>query len=114
MKLNDLDKELIGLATELVKSNSDIYSNISMHVGCVIKAKSGKIYKPLLSAHRQKRVQIFLAHLRRKGGKGRQRRRSKVSAEKSNSYSRAAIRRIKRGRRQLRARFGKKRFSFHN
>ena len=45
MKLNDLDKELIGLATELVKSNSDIYSNISMHVGCVIKAKSGKIYK---------------------------------------------------------------------
>ena len=45
MKLNDLDKELIQLATELVKSNSDIYSNISMHVGCVIKAKSGKIYK---------------------------------------------------------------------
>ena len=45
MKLNDKDKELIGLATDLVKSNSDIYSNISMHVGCVIKAKSGKIYK---------------------------------------------------------------------
>ncbi|MFQ6723909.1 MAG: cytidine deaminase [Clostridia bacterium] len=45
MKLNDKDKELIQLATELVKSNSDIYSNISMHVGCVIKAKSGKIYK---------------------------------------------------------------------
>ena len=45
MKLNDKDKELIELATELVKSNSDIYSNISMHVGCVIKAKSGKIYK---------------------------------------------------------------------
>ena len=45
MKLNDNDKQLIQLATELVKSNSDIYSNISMHVGCVIKAKSGKIYK---------------------------------------------------------------------
>ena len=45
MKINDKDKELIQLATELVKSNSDIYSNISMHVGCVIKAKSGKIYK---------------------------------------------------------------------
>ena len=45
MKLNDKDKELIQLATELVKDNSDIYSNISMHVGCVIKAKSGKIYK---------------------------------------------------------------------
>ena len=45
MKLNNKDKELISLATELVKSNCDIYSNISMHVGCVIKAKSGKIYK---------------------------------------------------------------------
>lgn len=45
MKLNDNDKQLIQLATDLVKSNSDIYSNISMHVGCVIKAKSGKIYK---------------------------------------------------------------------
>ncbi len=45
MKLNNNDKELIQLATELVKSNSDIYSNISMHVGCVIKAKSGKLYK---------------------------------------------------------------------
>lgn len=45
MKLNDNDKQLIQLATELVKSNSDIYSNISMHVGCVIKAKSDKIYK---------------------------------------------------------------------
>jgi cytidine deaminase len=45
VKLNNNDKELINLATELVKTNSDIYSNISMHVGCVIKAKSGKIYK---------------------------------------------------------------------
>ena len=45
MKLNNDDKELIQLATDLVKSNCDIYSNISMHVGCVIKSKSGKIYK---------------------------------------------------------------------
>ncbi len=45
MRLNDKDKELIQLATELVNKNSDIYSNISMHVGCVIKAKSGNIYK---------------------------------------------------------------------
>lgn len=45
MKLNDLDKELINLATDVVKSNSDMYSNLAMHVGCVIKAKSGKIYK---------------------------------------------------------------------
>ena len=45
MKLNNDDKQLIDLATEVVKSNSDMYSNISMHVGCVVKAKSGKIYK---------------------------------------------------------------------
>lgn len=45
MKLNNNDKELIQMATELVKTNCDIYSNISMHVGCVIKAKSGNIYK---------------------------------------------------------------------
>lgn len=45
MKLNDMDKELIALATEVVNANSDMYSNPAMHVGCVIKAKSGKIYK---------------------------------------------------------------------
>lgn len=45
MKLNDKDKELISLATEVVKANSNMYADISMHVGCVIKAKSGKIYK---------------------------------------------------------------------
>ena len=45
MKLNNKDKELIEMAMELVKSNCDIYSNMSMHVGCVIKSKSGKIYK---------------------------------------------------------------------
>lgn len=45
MKLNCEDNQLINLATDLVKANSDIYKNIAMHVGCVIKAKSGKIYK---------------------------------------------------------------------
>ena len=33
------------MATEVAKSNSDRYTDISMHTGCVIKAKSGKIYK---------------------------------------------------------------------
>lgn len=45
VKLNKEDKELITLATELAKSNSDLYLNPAMHVGCVIKAKSGNIYK---------------------------------------------------------------------
>ena len=45
MKLNDKDKELIKMATEVAESNSDRYSDKSMHTGCVIKAKSGKIYK---------------------------------------------------------------------
>jgi len=45
VKLNDSDKELIKLATDVVKANDDMYSNLAMHVGCVIKAKSGKIYK---------------------------------------------------------------------
>ena len=45
MKLNDKDRELVSLAAEVAKSNSDRYTDISMHTGCVIKAKSGKIYK---------------------------------------------------------------------
>lgn len=45
MKLTKEDNKLIAMATEVVKQNSDIYSNPAMHVGCVIKAKSGKIYK---------------------------------------------------------------------
>ena len=45
MKLTKQDKELIEIATELVKANCDIYTNLSMHVGCVGKSKSGKIYK---------------------------------------------------------------------
>lgn len=45
MKLNDKDKELITMATEVAISNSDRYTDKSMHTGCVIKTKSGKIYK---------------------------------------------------------------------
>lgn len=45
MKLNSQDKELIEIATQVVKSNCDIYSNLGMHVGCALRAKSGKIYK---------------------------------------------------------------------
>ena len=45
VKLTNEDKELISLATDVAKSNSDRYMDISMHTGCVIKAKSGKIYK---------------------------------------------------------------------
>lgn len=45
MKLNKQDKELIEIATEVVKSNCDIYTNLGMHVGCALRAKSGKIYK---------------------------------------------------------------------
>ena len=45
MKLNEKDKELIEMASELVKQNCDIYTNLGMHVGCILKAKSGKIYK---------------------------------------------------------------------
>ena len=45
MKLNNLDKELIEAATKVAKDNSDRYSDLSMHTGCVVKAKSGKIYK---------------------------------------------------------------------
>ena len=45
MRLSNVDKQLIALASEVAKSNSDRYTDISMHTGCVIKAKSGKIYK---------------------------------------------------------------------
>lgn len=45
MKITKSDNELIELATQVVKSNNDIYDNPAMHVGCVLKAKSGKVYK---------------------------------------------------------------------
>ena len=45
MKLTKLDNELIDMASQVAKSNSDRYTDISMHTACVIKAKSGNIYK---------------------------------------------------------------------
>ena len=45
MKLTNLDKELIEMATRVAKDNSDRYTDLSMHTGCVVKASSGKIYK---------------------------------------------------------------------
>lgn len=45
MRLSNLDKELIEMATKVAKDNSDRYSDLSMHTGCIVKAKSGKIYK---------------------------------------------------------------------
>ena len=45
MKLSKKDFELIELAKDVVRQNSDLYDNKGMHVGCVILAKSGKVYK---------------------------------------------------------------------
>lgn len=45
MTLSKQDKELIDVATEVVKANSDLYKNKEMHVGAAVRASSGKIYK---------------------------------------------------------------------
>lgn len=45
MKINSEDLKLIELAKEVVNNNCDIYSNKAMHVACILKAKSGNIYK---------------------------------------------------------------------
>ena len=45
MKLTKLDILLIEEATKVVKANCDMYQNLAMHVGCALRAKSGKIYK---------------------------------------------------------------------
>lgn len=45
MDLKKEDLKLMDLATKVAKDNSNLYIPISLHVGCVIKAKSGKIYK---------------------------------------------------------------------
>ena len=47
MKITDKDNELISIATEIVKDNCDLYTSLGMHVGCVVLAKSGNIYKGL-------------------------------------------------------------------
>ena len=53
MKLNSKDKKLIEIASEVVKSNSDLYPPECPHVGAVLLAKSGKIYKGIniLTSH---------------------------------------------------------------
>lgn len=45
MKILKKDLELIEMAKQIVLSNCDIYENKALHVGCVVRAKSGKIYK---------------------------------------------------------------------
>lgn len=45
MEITDKDNELIAIATELVKDNCDLYTSLGMHVGCVVLAKSGNVYK---------------------------------------------------------------------
>lgn len=45
MKLTKQDNELIELAGKLAKKNADLYADTNLIVGCVVKAKSGKIYK---------------------------------------------------------------------
>jgi|GEM_PF-477097 len=45
MELNKDDLELIKIATKVVSDNCDIYTNKGLHVGCAVRASSGKIYK---------------------------------------------------------------------
>ena len=45
MKLSKADFELIEKATEVLTANLDLYEDKSIVVACVLKAKSGKIYK---------------------------------------------------------------------
>ena len=47
MILNEKDKELIDIASQIVKNNCDIYESPDMHVGAALRAKSGKIYTGL-------------------------------------------------------------------
>ena len=44
MELNKSDNELITLAKQIVEDNKDLYDK-DLIVGCVVKAKSGNIYK---------------------------------------------------------------------
>ena len=45
MTLSKKDYELIEVARKVAEENCDIYTDLSMHVGCAVRAKSGKIYK---------------------------------------------------------------------
>lgn len=62
MKLTKTDLELIKIAEQVAKENSDIYVDTSLHVGCALLAKSGKIYKGinLKSSHSVCAEQIAL------------------------------------------------------
>ena len=53
MKLTKKDQELIDVATEVVKQNSELYKDKNMHVGAAVRASSGKIYKG---------INIFTSH----------------------------------------------------
>ena len=44
MKLTKKDEELIEVATNIVKSNCNIYERPNQHVACALRAKSDKIY----------------------------------------------------------------------
>lgn len=44
MKLNEKDEELISIADKVALSNCDLYDDITMHLGCAIRCKSGKVY----------------------------------------------------------------------
>lgn len=44
MNLNKADRELVKIATKVVVENGNIYSPIDQHVGCALRAKSGKVY----------------------------------------------------------------------
>ena len=45
MELNELDRELIKIASDVLRSNADLYEDTNVLVACVLKAKSGKFYK---------------------------------------------------------------------
>jgi len=45
MKLNQQDKQLIELATQIAQENKNLYEQCDMIVACVVLAKSGKVYK---------------------------------------------------------------------
>ena len=44
MKLTKKDEELIQIATNVVKTNCDIYKANNLHVACALRAKSDKVY----------------------------------------------------------------------
>ncbi len=64
MMLNKKDQKLVDVATELVKSNCDIYADVNLHVGCALRGKSGKIYKGinLKTSHSVCAEQVAIGH----------------------------------------------------